>query len=173
MKLPLKQYLITSNATIRGALKCINRNASLAIVVDERRRRIGTITDGDVRRAVLAGASLEAPVQKLLDQRDKTLYPKPVTAPVGTPASEPAHIMNERGIRQIPLLDEDENVVDIICSADKIKVAICTALSGEFRDALVDLVNPCGDGHVAQRVESVLSKTDFVSKPSVKRLADD
>jgi dTDP-glucose pyrophosphorylase len=121
MKLPLEQHLITSNATIREALECINKNASLAIVVDERRRLIGTITDGDVRRAVLAGASLEAPVQKLLDQRDKTLYPKPVTAPVGTPTAELLHIMNERGIRQIPLLDESGQVVDIVLMQDLVK----------------------------------------------------
>ena len=121
MKLPLEQYLITPNATIREALECINKNASLALVVDEGRRLIGTITDGDVRRAVLAGASLEAPVQKLLDQRDKTLYPKPVTAPVGTPAGELAHIMNERGIRQIPLLDEGGHVVDIVLMQDLVK----------------------------------------------------
>jgi dTDP-glucose pyrophosphorylase len=121
MKLPLEQYLITPNATIREALECINKNASLALVVDERRRLTGTITDGDVRRAVLAGTSLEAPVQKLLDQRDKTLYPKPVTAPVGTPTGELAHIMNERGIRQIPLLDEGGHVVDIVLMQDLVK----------------------------------------------------
>jgi len=45
-------------------------------------------------------------VHKLLDQRDKTPYQKPVTMRAGTPAAELLHVMNERGIRQIPLLDE-------------------------------------------------------------------
>jgi dTDP-glucose pyrophosphorylase len=121
MKLPLEQYLVTPNATIRGALECINRNMSLAIVVDEQHRLIGTITDGDVRRAVLAGASLEAPVQKLLDQRDKTLYPKPITAPAGTPAGELLRIMNERAIRQIPLVDENGRVADIALMPELVK----------------------------------------------------
>ena len=121
MKLPLEQYLIASNATIRGALECINRNMSLAIVVDEQRRLIGTITDGDVRRAVLAGASLDTPVQKLLDQRDKTPYPKPVTAPTGTPTGELLRIMYERAIRQIPLVDENGRVADIALMQELVK----------------------------------------------------
>ena len=87
MKLPLEQYLISPGATIRGALECINKNASVALVVDQERCLVGTVTDGDVRRAVLAGVSLDTPVQQLLDRRDKTLYPKPLTAPAGTPAA--------------------------------------------------------------------------------------
>ena len=60
-------------------------------------------------------------MQKLLDQRDKTLYPKPVTAPVGTPTAELLHIMNERVIRQIPLLDESGHVVDIVLLQELVK----------------------------------------------------
>ena len=117
MTLPLDTYLISREATIRETLACINKSEGIALVVDKARRLIGTVTDGDVRRAVLAGISFEAPVQKLLDQRGKTPYQKPVTAPVGTPSGDLLHIMNERGIRQIPLLDESERVVDIALDA--------------------------------------------------------
>ena len=121
MSKPLDTYLILPVATIRETLACINKSEGIALVVDGERHLLGTITDGDVRRAVLAGASLETPVQKLLDQRDKTLYPKPFTAPVGTPTAELLHIMNERVIRQIPLLDESGHVVDIVLLQELVK----------------------------------------------------
>ena len=121
MTLPLETYLISREATIRETLACINKSEGIALVVDQDRRLIGTVTDGDVRRAVLAGISLEAPVHKLLDQRDKTPYQKPVTMRAGTPAAELLHVMNERGIRQIPLLDENERVVDIALMQELVK----------------------------------------------------
>ena len=121
MKLPLKEFLIPPEATVREALEAINRNTSIALVVDAERHLLGTVTDGDLRRSVLAGAKLESSVQSLLDRRDKSLYPKPITAPLQTPPSELLRLMNERGVRQIPLLDENEKVVDIALLQDLIK----------------------------------------------------
>ena len=121
MKLPLKEFLIPPEATVREALEAINRNTSIALVVDAERHLLGTVTDGDLRRSVLAGAKLESSVQSLLDRRDKSLYPKPITAPLQTPPSELLRLMNERGVRQIPLLDENERIVDIALLQDLIK----------------------------------------------------
>ena len=121
MTLPLETYLISREATIRETLACINKSEGIALVVDPDHHLNGTVTDGDVRRAVLAGVSFEAPVQKLLDQRGKTPYQKPVTARTGTPAGELLHVMNERGIRQIPLLDESGRVVDIALLQELVK----------------------------------------------------
>ena len=121
MKLPLKEFLIPPEATVREALEAINRNTSIALVVDAERHLLGTVTDGDLRRSVLAGAKLESSVQSLLDRRDKSLYPKPITAPLQTPPSELLRLMNERGVRQIPLLDENEKIVDIALLQDLIK----------------------------------------------------
>ena len=113
--------MISSEATIRETLACINKSEGIALVVDQDRHLIGTVTDGDVRRAVLAGISLESPVHKLLVQRGKTPCLKPVTARAGTPTGELLHIMNERGIRQIPLLDERERVMDIALMQELVK----------------------------------------------------
>jgi dTDP-glucose pyrophosphorylase len=121
MTLPLETYLVSPDVTIRETLARFNKTEGIALVVDKDRHLIGTVTDGDVRRAVLAGISLEAPVRKLLDQRGKTPYRKPVTAPVGTPSGDLLHIMNERGIRQIPLLDEQGRVVDIALMQEVVK----------------------------------------------------
>jgi len=51
---------ITSDKTLREALQIIeNSGAMLVVVVDLNRKVIGTLSDGDVRRALLSGQSLD------------------------------------------------------------------------------------------------------------------
>ena len=118
MKKPIETYLISTESTIRDVLACINRSEGIALVVDADRRLQGTVTDGDVRRAVLAGVNIQASVQRLFEQRDKAIYPKPITAPQATPAIDLIDIMKAQGVRQIPLLDETGRVVDVAILED-------------------------------------------------------
>ncbi len=39
--------------------------AQIALVVDEQNRLLGTLTDGDIRRALLHGKSLQSSVEKV------------------------------------------------------------------------------------------------------------
>ena len=96
---------IGSDYSIRQAIVRIDLNRrGIVLVVDEGRRLIGTVTDGDVRRAMLDNVSLDAPVADLLT-RKKGAYRQPATAPVGTPYAELRRLMQEHSVRQIPLLD--------------------------------------------------------------------
>lgn len=114
MKDALAPFRISPRATIREAMQCINRNSrGLALIVDDDGRLLHPVTDGDLRRAVLSGSNLQAPVSDLLDRREVLPSPKPVTAPYGTPAAELLRIMREHTIHHLPLLDEDGRVVDV------------------------------------------------------------
>lgn len=108
MSIPLEQILVASDTPVREVLNCINNGTGIALVVDAQRHLLGTITDGDVRRAVLAGHSLEDRAEKLLEGH-KTA----VTAPVDTPPAALLRRMNELKIRHIPLLDAEKRVADI------------------------------------------------------------
>src|SRR3989344_7367564 len=58
----LQKYLVSPGSSIREVMECIDRNTKgISLVVDEDRKLIGTITDGDIRRAILAGTNLELP----------------------------------------------------------------------------------------------------------------
>ena len=108
--------------SIREVMACIDRNAKgIALVVDPERRLIGTVTDGDIRRAILAGMDLNLPVQTLLDRKAATLLPGPRTAPVGTPDAELLRMMNESTLRHIPLADEAGHIVDVALLSDLVK----------------------------------------------------
>src|SRR6266851_351088 len=114
------KLLVTPSMSVQQVMECIDRNAKgIALVVDEKLHLIGTITDGDIRRSILSGVNLDLPIQQLLDQRQPNLTP--FTAYIGTPDSELLHMMTERDIRHIPLLNIDGQVVDVALLSELVK----------------------------------------------------
>lgn len=110
----LNALTVASSSSIRDVMECIDRNGQgIALVLEPDRKLIATISDGDIRRAILAGKNLDLPLSELLSERQPPLQSGPVTAPCGTPDAMLLHTMNETGVRQIPLLDEDGRVVDV------------------------------------------------------------
>jgi len=113
-KKSIREFLVRPEATIRAAIRCIECNAKgIALVVDENRRLLGTVTDGDIRGAVLAGRDLDSPITALLEAKAGTQYSRPVTALSSTGRSELLRLMQQHVVRQIPLLDEGGRVVDL------------------------------------------------------------
>jgi len=119
-RVQIESVCIAATSSIRQAIACIDRNQhGIVLVVNAERRLLGTITDGDVRRAVLAGQDLEAPVAVLLARKPTSPYSQPVTAPLGTPPDALLQLMQERVIRQVPLLDDAGRVAGL-CTIDEL-----------------------------------------------------
>src|ERR1051326_7438864 len=115
----LATVVIGSAVTMREAMECIDRSGrGIALVLDDNQRLAGTVTDGDLRRAILAGLRLQHPVADVLAQRRT---PLPRTAPVGTADDVLLQLMNETGLRHIPLIDEAGRVVDVAFLNDLVK----------------------------------------------------
>lgn len=95
----LTTLLLPTGSSIRDALRCIDQGGveiALALEADGRLR--GVLTDGDIRRALLAGASLEDPVAPHLTTR-------PITVGVGTGRAEVLELMQARSIAHVPEVD--------------------------------------------------------------------
>jgi dTDP-glucose pyrophosphorylase len=89
--------------------------AAIALVVEGDRELRGTVTDGDLRRAMLANVPFDAPVTVLLE-RQLSLHeprPMPLTAPIGASGAELVVLMRRYDVRQIPLVDPNGRVVDV------------------------------------------------------------
>lgn len=111
----LEPLLVSPDDPIREVMARINLNGrGIALVVDPKQRLLGTITDGDIRRAILADVSLDAPASKLLARKANSPYAKPITAPVGTDRARLLSLMRQHSVRQIPLLDDEGRVADLI-----------------------------------------------------------
>lgn len=97
----LGRLTIGSAASIREAMEAIDRGAAeIALLVDGNGRLLGTISDGDIRRALLSGASMSDAV-----------LPRATTAPwIVGPASGRAEVldlMRAHSVSQIPVVSDD------------------------------------------------------------------
>jgi dTDP-glucose pyrophosphorylase/CBS domain-containing protein len=118
-KVDIKNICISAKDTIRQAMMKIDVNlCGLVLIVDLQKHLLGTVTDGDIRRAILAGVNLETPVNELIKTKQDPHYLEPITAQIGTLPEVLLQIMQERIVRQIPLLNEEQQVVDLVTLED-------------------------------------------------------
>jgi dTDP-glucose pyrophosphorylase len=114
--------LIAPDISILGALKIIDdASLQIALIVDRDRYLLGTVTDGDVRRGILAGIKLEEPVSKIMNKA-------PMTVPKETPYAEILKIMNTRKIHQIPVVDQDGRLTGLEWMGSVMEKAVPTAI---------------------------------------------
>lgn len=115
MSADVDPLLVTPAHTLRACMLAIDRGGRrICLVVDAERRLLDTVTDGDIRRAVLAGVSLEAPVSVLHARRAAMPHPEPVTAPAGTDRGHLLAAMQRHSVQQLPLVDEERRVRDLV-----------------------------------------------------------
>ncbi len=112
----LERILVPPDRPLREVIQRVNATGlGIALVTDEGGHLLATITDGDIRRAILASVSLEAPVGALLANPDRR---RPVTAPADTPPEEMVRRMRQAGVVHLPIVDGDGRVVDLIRLGD-------------------------------------------------------
>jgi len=116
----VEDYFVRPDSPVSEVIACIDRSGrvSLALVVDDESRLINTLSDGDVRRGLLAGLNLTDTASALLAIKAQTPYPVPVTAPIGTPDEELLVRMQSTYVRQIPLVDENGAIKSIVILND-------------------------------------------------------
>ena len=65
-----KKTLIKSNRNIRDAIKTLEiAELQVLLVVDDNNKLKGTLTDGDIRRAILKGADINSKIGKYIKRK--------------------------------------------------------------------------------------------------------
>jgi dTDP-glucose pyrophosphorylase len=99
---------VSPDIPVKAALKRMDDAArKILFVVKEDRVLTGVVTDGDVRRWILAGRSLEEPVSAVMNA-------EPVTLREGFDATEARDVMVDHVIESIPVIDDAGRVVSAI-----------------------------------------------------------
>jgi dTDP-glucose pyrophosphorylase/predicted transcriptional regulator len=102
-----KKTLIRKDATIQEAIEAIDDSVlKVALVIDEDRTLLGTVTDGDVRRGILDGISTDQSVKKVMNE-------EPFTVSEEDRNEKVIQLMKEHSIQQVPVVDETNRVVDL------------------------------------------------------------
>jgi len=107
----LAQIFLAPGATLREAIERIDAGAiEIALVVDETHSLLGTVTDGDVRRALLAGVTLQDTVDAIVSQ-------DPIAAEADAHDELLLELMAKHSVAQVPLLSGGR-VVDVALLRD-------------------------------------------------------
>jgi len=159
---------ISKSISVKDALTVIDRGAMrIALVVDENDILIGTISDGDIRRALLSGLSLESDIS--------TVYnPEPVVCKVTDSKDKIIQTAVARKLFQVPLVNDQGQVVEL-AEIDKLvktdqfpnKVVLMAGGLGERLLPLTkDLPKPMlkvGDKPILETVIEGFSKHGFTN----------
>jgi dTDP-glucose pyrophosphorylase len=166
MRTEIDVLLIPADASLRDAMTAIDRSQiGIALVVEADRRLVGTVTDGDIRRAMLSDLDLESPVQEILDrQRDlREPRPMPLTAPVEADPAVLVTTMRRYDVHRIPLVDAAGRVKDLALLEDLIDGTAsplrAVVMAGGFGTRLGSLTEqtpkpmlPVGDRPLLERI---------------------
>ena len=108
----LDQACAPTGASLRDVALVIDRLASsLCVLVDDERRVAGVVTDGDLRRALLAGARLDDPALPYATT-------SPQVVPAGSRRALVLDIMRALRISAVPEVDEQQRIVGLHTLSD-------------------------------------------------------
>ncbi|MDE6670355.1 MAG: nucleotidyltransferase, partial [Muribaculaceae bacterium] len=103
-------HVISVKASVRQALRALNDlsgETMTLFALDSRDVLCGTVTDGDIRRALIAGASLDDTLEQVMHRDFRALRP-------GDDAFILLPRLRKQGIILVPVLDEKGCIKDII-----------------------------------------------------------
>jgi dTDP-glucose pyrophosphorylase len=96
--------LLDLNSTISQVVESLNKSGfQIVIIQDNNEKFIGTITDGDIRRAILNGSKIENSITSIVNRSALTVNQKVTREQV-------LLMMQEKRVHQIPIVDTSGNV---------------------------------------------------------------
>jgi dTDP-glucose pyrophosphorylase len=102
-----RRCLVVGDKTIREAVQVLDAGEmQIVLVVDAEQRLMGTVTDGDVRRGILKGVSLEDPVSRIMN-------PDSTVAGTGESRESLLSLMQRTQLRHVPVVDQGRHVVGL------------------------------------------------------------
>jgi dTDP-glucose pyrophosphorylase len=102
-----KNILLNPTSTIKEALKVINDGAmQIALVIDSEDKLLGTLTDGDIRRALLDDFNLS-------DSIENIIFKEPTVCNINDTKEKILDIAVAKKLYQMPILDNDGKLVGI------------------------------------------------------------
>lgn len=108
----IKNFRVAPEGTVRDAIAAIDSGGQqIALVLDTGNRLLGVVTDGDVRRGLLRGVTLEAPITEVMNSA-------PRVASTSESTDEIAEKMAELSIRHMPVIDEQDVVIGVVIGLD-------------------------------------------------------
>jgi dTDP-glucose pyrophosphorylase len=136
-----KTLLIHSNTTMSETIKVLDKGAQrIALVVDAANQLLGTVTDGDIRRALIAYLSMDTPAADVMCKTPKTGCPEWSKSLI-------LSTMEKYQLLQLPIVDNKKRVIGLETLQDILKTKhrdnIIFLMAGGFGSRLYPLTQHC------------------------------
>lgn len=107
----MKEHIIDIKSSILDALKKINELSDGVLtlfVIDNRKKMVGSLTDGDIRRSMICGASSDDAVKLAMNSNFAFIKKNELNTVVKI------REIKQAGIQLVPILDSNRRIVNII-----------------------------------------------------------
>ena len=102
-----KLALLPKGSTLQKAIENLDATGlKITLVVNEQNRLLGTLSDGDIRRAILKGYSLGESI-------DEVVNSSPMVVPPNISSKLVAEIMHANKVQQVPIVDSENRVIGL------------------------------------------------------------
>ena len=102
-----RQAILTNNSTIEAVIRNLDKVAiKIVLVINEEGTLEGTISDGDIRRGLLRGLDINSSIESIV-------YRNPIVVSPDMGREIVRQLMVVNKIQQIPVVDEQKNVVGL------------------------------------------------------------
>ncbi|WP_169084609.1 nucleotidyltransferase family protein [Paenibacillus sp. PL91] len=103
-----ESIMILPETSIIQTMQIIDKSAlQFAVVVDGNKFLLGTVTDGDIRRGLLKGLSLEIPIKEVMNKY-------PVYEKFGKKPQYYAELMKKLKVKQLPIVNEENQIQNVL-----------------------------------------------------------
>ena len=111
--LDVKKYTVLETSLVVEVLEKLGEHSvGAVVVVDHQNRVVGTITDGDVRRSLVSGSSLQSRCSEIM-----CVNPKVLTA--DSCESRAYRLMSKFGVSVVPIVCNDGRLVRLVVNSPK------------------------------------------------------
>ena len=103
-----QKIIVKPESSLKDVIAVIDKSAlQFAVVLNEKKQLLGSVTDGDVRRAIIKGLDLNTSISKIMNSN-------PIFAYESSSKIKQVNIMRKFSIKHLPILNIEDEVVGIL-----------------------------------------------------------
>jgi FOG: CBS domain len=117
--------ILSQESKIIDVLESMNSlGMPIAILINEKQRLAGIVTDGDIRRGFISGSSNRDPISSIMNRNPEIAF--------DTDENELISDKLNHKFQHIPILNKDQKIVGVFSNEEKVSILTCRVIKYVF-----------------------------------------